>query len=77
LPQTNKNSDREDQKHSDESFFKGQVLHSSHLDDLDSSDLEGKSIAVIGSGASGVEAVETALSKGANGAVMFARDDKV
>ncbi|KAI0759240.1 FAD/NAD-P-binding domain-containing protein [Trametes elegans] len=56
-----------------EEVFEGDVLHSSELDDAL---LEGKRIIVVGSGASGVEAVETALSKGATGCVMIARDDK-
>ena len=55
-------------------MFKGDVLHSS---ELDNAKLEGKHIIVIGSGASGVEAVETALEKGAKGCIMLARDDKV
>ncbi|KDQ63491.1 hypothetical protein JAAARDRAFT_202926 [Jaapia argillacea MUCL 33604] len=53
--------------------YGGVVLHSSELDDAD---LEGKNVVVVGSGASGVEAVETALGKGAKGTVMLARDDK-
>ncbi|KAH9933997.1 FAD/NAD-P-binding domain-containing protein [Epithele typhae] len=57
----------------DEDVFEGAVVHSSELDDAD---LDGKRLIVIGSGASGVEAVETALAKGATGCVMLARDDK-
>ncbi|KAM5540103.1 hypothetical protein V8D89_006243 [Ganoderma adspersum] len=53
--------------------FEGEVLHSS---ELDSADLEGRTVLVVGSGASGVEAVETALAKGAKHCVMIARDDK-
>ncbi|PIL34408.1 hypothetical protein GSI_03183 [Ganoderma sinense ZZ0214-1] len=53
--------------------FEGEVLHSS---ELDRADLEGRTVIVVGSGASGVEAVETALSKGAEHCVMLARDDK-
>ncbi|KAI0821751.1 FAD/NAD-P-binding domain-containing protein [Trametes gibbosa] len=53
--------------------FEGDVIHSSELDDAQ---LEGMRILVIGSGASGVEAVETALSKGAEQCTMVARDDK-
>ena len=65
----------EDGKHQGkEEVFEGDVFHSSELDDAP---LEGQRIIVIGSGASGVEAVETALSKGATGCVMIARDDKV
>jgi len=36
-----------------------------------------KAIVVIGSGASGVEAVETALARGAAHCIMVAKDDKV
>ena len=54
--------------------FEGEVLHSSELDEAD---LEGRTVLVIGSGASGVEAVETAFSKGAEQCVMIAREDKV
>ncbi|KAI0652799.1 FAD/NAD(P)-binding domain-containing protein [Cubamyces menziesii] len=54
-------------------MFEGEVVHSS---ELDNARLEGKRVLVIGSGASGVEAVETALDKGATGCTMIARDDK-
>lgn len=66
----------------DEEMFNGLVVHSSELDDVD---LEGKKVVVVGSGASGIEAVETALNRGAkgarrgeerNGVIMVARDDK-
>ncbi|KAI0051320.1 FAD/NAD-P-binding domain-containing protein [Auriscalpium vulgare] len=63
----------DDDKPSDEETYQGTVLHSSELDDAD---LEGKTVLVVGSGASGVEAVETALQRGAKRTVMFARDDK-
>ncbi|EJF62066.1 FAD/NAD(P)-binding domain-containing protein [Dichomitus squalens LYAD-421 SS1] len=53
--------------------FEGDVFHSSELDDAP---LEGRTVVVIGSGASGVEAVETALAKGAKHCVMLAREDK-
>ncbi|KAI0354367.1 FAD/NAD(P)-binding domain-containing protein [Trametes cingulata] len=62
-----------DQEEGEEETFEGEVVHSSELDDAQ---LEGKRVLVIGSGASGVEAVETALDKGAKGCVMIARDDK-
>jgi cation diffusion facilitator CzcD-associated flavoprotein CzcO len=65
------------EKHSAEETFHGRVIHSSQLDDIEPGELEGKTVVVIGSGASGVEAVETALSKGAKNTVMLARDDKV
>ena len=73
----------DNEKHEeDEEVFEGLVVHSSELDNVD---LEGKKVVVIGSGASGVEAVETALDRGAkgarrgeesNGVIMLARDDK-
>ncbi|EJD48241.1 FAD/NAD(P)-binding domain-containing protein [Auricularia subglabra TFB-10046 SS5] len=53
--------------------FRGQVLHSSELDDAE---LEGKEVVVVGGGASGVEAVELAIEKRAKGTVLVARDDK-
>lgn len=58
----------------DGEVFGGSVLHSS---ELDTAELEGKRVVVIGSGASGVEAVETALARRAQGCVIVARDDKV
>ncbi len=54
--------------------YEGEVLHSS---ELDGADLEGRTVLVVGSGASGVEAVETALANGARHCVMIAREDKV
>ena len=53
------------------------MVHSSQLDKLREEDVRGTVVVVIGSGASGVEAVETALAKGARKAVMIAREDKV
>jgi len=73
---TRRRSEDEGGKHSGEHVFKGKVLHSSELDQLQPNDLDGQTVAVIGSGASGVEAVETALAKGAKNTFMFARDDK-
>ena len=67
-------SEDEKREGEEDEVFKGDVLHSS---ELDNAKLEGKHIIVIGSGASGVEAVETALEKGAKGCIMLARDDKV
>ncbi|OSX62773.1 hypothetical protein POSPLADRAFT_1141735 [Postia placenta MAD-698-R-SB12] len=62
---------------SQEETFAGLVLHSSEMDDAP---LEGKRVIVIGSGASGVEAVEAAIKRGAKttdgGVVMIARNDK-
>jgi cation diffusion facilitator CzcD-associated flavoprotein CzcO len=54
--------------------FQGEVLHSS---ELDNSNMSGKTVLIIGSGASGVEAAETALSCGAKKAVFISRSDKV
>ncbi|KAI0260377.1 FAD/NAD-P-binding domain-containing protein [Gloeopeniophorella convolvens] len=65
--------DTQTAKKEDDPVFHGAVLHSSELDDAD---LDGKTVLVIGSGASGVEAVETALSCGAKHAVIVSRDDK-
>ncbi|KZV80618.1 FAD/NAD(P)-binding domain-containing protein, partial [Exidia glandulosa HHB12029] len=56
-----------------ERFTHGQVLHSAELDDAE---LKDKRVVVIGGGASGVEAVELAISKGAKDCVIVARDDK-
>ncbi|PCH34804.1 FAD/NAD(P)-binding domain-containing protein [Wolfiporia cocos MD-104 SS10] len=56
-----------------EETYAGTLVHSSGLDDVD---LSGKRIVVIGSGASGVEAVETALARGASECVIVARQDK-
>lgn len=79
LPSAHEDSSDEgkDEKHEGtekDEVFEGDVIHSSELDDAQ---LEGKRILVIGSGASGVEAVETALAKGAKQCTMVARDDKV
>lgn len=57
-----------------EEMYAGTLLHSSELDDAQ---LAGKRVVVIGSGASGVEAVETALARGAKDTVIIARQDKV
>ncbi|KAH8105192.1 FAD/NAD-P-binding domain-containing protein [Cristinia sonorae] len=57
-------------------FTKGPVVHSSELDKLSEDHVKGKEVIVIGSGASGVEAVETALAKGAKKAIIIAREDK-
>jgi hypothetical protein len=68
----NGNSSDGEEKHGQPGgeIFQGQIVHSSELDDLD---CEGKTIIVIGSGASGVEAIETALAKGAKKGVFIAR----
>ncbi|KAI6018466.1 hypothetical protein BKA83DRAFT_232817 [Pisolithus microcarpus] len=56
--------------------YQGPVLHSSQLDCATREMLRGKTVAVIGSGASGVEAVETTLSRGTDRCIMIARRDK-
>ncbi|KIM26442.1 hypothetical protein M408DRAFT_330606 [Serendipita vermifera MAFF 305830] len=66
----------EDKAEKDQNTYQGPILHSSQLDSADASQLEGKTVVVIGSGASGVEAVETALARGADKCIMVARDDK-
>ncbi|KWU44702.1 FAD/NAD(P)-binding domain-containing protein [Rhodotorula sp. JG-1b] len=53
--------------------FAGQVIHSSQLDEAE---LEGKEVVIIGSGASGVESAELAVSKGAKSIDVLARSDK-
>jgi NADPH-dependent 2,4-dienoyl-CoA reductase/sulfur reductase-like enzyme len=74
-------SDASDAKRSgspgEEGSYKGPVLHSSQLDHATPELLKGKTVVVIGSGASAVEAVETALERGAKKAVVLAREDKV
>ncbi|KZV71507.1 hypothetical protein PENSPDRAFT_734118 [Peniophora sp. CONT] len=65
--------DKQQQDNEEEEKFRGEVLHSSELDDAE---LDGKTVVIIGSGASGVEAAETALAQGAEKAVVIARDDK-
>ena len=57
--------------------FKGPIVHSSQLDAPSAPSFEGKTVAVIGGGASAVEAVETALAQGAKKCVILVRDDKV
>jgi cation diffusion facilitator CzcD-associated flavoprotein CzcO len=52
-------------------------LHSSQLDRLSPELLEGKKVVVIGSGASAVEVVETALERGSGVCRVLAMDDKV
>ncbi|KDE08675.1 hypothetical protein MVLG_01133 [Microbotryum lychnidis-dioicae p1A1 Lamole] len=54
--------------------FQGRLLHSSQLDSI--GDLKGKKVVVLGSGASGVEAAELAVSKKASEIVVLARTDK-
>lgn len=53
--------------------FKGVITHSSQLDDVE---LKGKNVLVIGGGASGIEALELAVEKGAKKPTILARSDK-
>ncbi|PWN42759.1 FAD/NAD(P)-binding domain-containing protein [Ceraceosorus guamensis] len=53
--------------------FKGQIVHSSELDDVE---LSGKKVLVVGGGASGVEALELAVEKQSETAIILARSDK-
>lgn len=53
--------------------FKGEVYHSS---DLTGKDAKGKKIAIIGGGASAVEALEFAAAKGARKTAILSRSDK-
>ncbi|KAJ7633034.1 FAD/NAD(P)-binding domain-containing protein [Roridomyces roridus] len=63
---------------SDGDVFTKTMIHSSELDSESVSEetIKGKKVVVIGSGASGVEAVEAALERGAGEVVMIARTDK-
>lgn len=56
--------------------FHGKIVHSSSLDALDEADLKGKKVVVVGGGASGVEALELAVTKGADKVTILARSDK-
>lgn len=53
--------------------FKGQIFHSSQLDHAD---LTNKRVIIIGSGASGVESAELAVSREAQSVKVLARKDK-
>ena len=53
--------------------FKGKIVHSSQLDDVE---LTGKKVLIIGGGASGVEALELAVEKKAKQSIILARSDK-
>lgn len=53
--------------------FKGKIVHSSQLDEVD---FKGKNVLIVGGGASGVEALELAAAKGANKPTIIARSDK-
>ncbi|KAI0033186.1 FAD/NAD(P)-binding domain-containing protein [Vararia minispora EC-137] len=71
--QEREDKEMEEIRKSDENTFQGTVLHSS---ELDTAEIENKTVLIIGSGASGVEAAETALAKGATKVAVIARDDK-
>lgn len=73
---TNEDEDAGESDDDDDDVFDGPILHSSELDREDA-DMAGKTVVVVGSGASGVEAVEAALTRGAKKVAMVARDDKV
>ncbi|WFD01261.1 hypothetical protein MYAM1_004023 [Malassezia yamatoensis] len=53
--------------------FKGKIVHSSQLDNVD---FQNKNVVIVGGGASGVEALELAAKKGANKPTIIARSDK-
>lgn len=53
--------------------FKGKIIHSSQLDDVD---FKGKNVLIVGGGASGVEALELAAKNGARKPTIIARSDK-
>ncbi len=53
--------------------FKGKIVHSSELDDVE---LSGKKVLIVGGGASGVEALELAVQKKAKSSIILARSDK-
>lgn len=61
----------------DQDKYGGRVVHSSNLDQLKPEEIKGKRVVVVGSGASGVEAAELAVAKGAGNIKVLARDDKV
>lgn len=53
--------------------FMGKIVHSSHLDGVE---LKDKKVLIVGGGASGVEALELAVLKGARKPMILARSDK-
>ncbi|KAJ7074049.1 FAD/NAD(P)-binding domain-containing protein [Mycena amicta] len=71
-------SENNNNNEKDHNIFKKPIVHSSELDSdaISEEAIKGKRVVVIGSGASGVEAAETALGRGAGGVVMIARTDK-
>lgn len=58
-------------------YEKGRIVHSSELDNLKPEEIMGHKVVIVGSGASGVEAAELAVTKGADDIKIIARDDKV
>ncbi|KAF8839218.1 FAD/NAD(P)-binding domain-containing protein [Paxillus ammoniavirescens] len=61
-------------KHPD--TYRGPVLHSSQLDHATPELVHDKIVVIVGSGASAVEAVETAFCRGARRCIVLARKDK-
>ncbi|KAJ7461564.1 FAD/NAD(P)-binding domain-containing protein [Mycena latifolia] len=72
------NNEDSDKTQRQTDVFTNPIIHSSELDSdaVSEETIKGKKVVVIGSGASGVEAVETALQRGAGEVVMVARTDK-
>jgi hypothetical protein len=62
-------------KHPD--TYRGPVLHSSQLDHATLELVHDKTVVVVGSGASAVEAVETAFCRGARRCIVLTRKDNV
>ncbi|CAO1628015.1 unnamed protein product [Parajaminaea phylloscopi] len=56
-----------------EEKFMGKIVHSSQLDGVE---LKGKKVLIVGGGASGIEALELAVAKGAHKPRLLARSDK-
>ncbi|EKM51088.1 uncharacterized protein PHACADRAFT_212988 [Phanerochaete carnosa HHB-10118-sp] len=71
----NRRETHDKNRDADGEVFEKPILHSSQLT-ASGTDFGGKTVAVIGGGASAVEAVETALAEGARHAIMVVRDDK-
>lgn len=53
--------------------FMGKIVHSSQLDGIE---LKDKKVVIVGGGASGIEALELAVAKGADKPTILARSDK-
>ncbi|KAJ7024288.1 FAD/NAD(P)-binding domain-containing protein [Mycena alexandri] len=71
-------SEDSDKTRNEADLFTKPMIHSSELDSdaISEETIKGKKVVVIGSGASGVEACEAALTRGAGEVVMIARTDK-